>query len=415
MAEQATINLNVRTDDSQKSLRAMRQELKQLQIAMDAASDPAEFKRLAAEFATLRNDIGDTSQAMKYLDPGELLSGWTKMAQGAVGAFSAITGAMSLFGDESEAIQEIEKKSMVLIQTMMGLEQARQLLVDQGGKAQLRQLVETTREQITYALSIKTVNAATGEAVVVQNLWNKAMKSAPVFLLITAVAGLTVGLAALYKASHRQRSEQEVLNGLMKSASDDIGKNAAVLEAHVARLKSSYGNQKEYNAAVKDWNENIAGKYSNTLLTASSDLDDVSRAAREARANIIKMGIAAAAQEKISEIYSDNLDYILLYQSALDKATVMQQKAADIDAEIKEKMAKDAKFATTEEFRQLASQSQVYKDTAENLKTYGQIQSETMSAAMVKGKGAYDQVQQLLDIVDKYTIIKVKEMKFQLK
>lgn len=407
MAEKATVILDVKADSGMKSLRQMKQEMRDLQQAMTeagAAGDEKLFKKLEADFAQLRNDMQDTSQAMKYLDPGELLSGWIKFTQGIVGSFAAITGALSLFGTESEAIQEIEKKSMALIQTMIGLEQMRQLLIDGGARAQLKVLREQTAAQITYALSLKTVDKATGEVVIKQNLWNKAMKSAPIFLLITAVAGLTVGLAALYNASHKQSTEQEVVNDLMKSATDEIAKNTVVLESHVKRLKSSYGNQEEFNKAVKDWNNNIAGKYSNTLLTTSSNLNDIARAAAEARNNIIKMGIASAAQEKISEIYAENFDYILKYQNALDKATQLQQKAAEIDAQIKEEMSKNARFATTEEFRNLASQSQRYKETAENLRTYGNLQEKTTSAATIRGKEAYNQVQQLLDIVDDYTV-----------
>lgn len=402
--EKAVISLDVQTGSGLKSLRMMKQEMKELQIAMSRASDPTEFKRLEAEFAILRNDMKDTSMAMKYLDPGELLGGWVKMTQGLVGSFAAVTGAMSLFGGESEEIQKIEKKSMALIQTMMGLEQARQLLIDGGSRAQMKALFQTTAAQITYALSIKTVDKATGEVIVKQNLWNKAMKSAPIFLIIGAIAGLTVGMAALYNASKKVGDEQEVVNDLMKSATDEIAKNTVVLETHVKRLKSSYGNQDEFNKAVKDWNENIAGKYSNTLLTTSSNLNDIARAAAEARNNIIKMGIASAAQEKISEIYAENFDYILKYQGALDKASQMEQKAAEIDAKIKEEMAKNARFATTEEFRNLASQSNTYKETAENLRKYGQLQEKTMSASTVKGKEAYEQIQQLLNIVDDYTV-----------
>lgn len=405
--ENVNINLNVSNDNSMKSLRAMRLELRALQEAMTLAGqvgDEKLFKKLQADFVQLRNDMKDTSLAMQYMDPGELLGGWIKMTQGVIGSFAAITGALSLFGAESERIQAIEKKSMALIQMMMGLEQARQFLIDEGGKAQLKSLVQNTAAQITYALSIKTVDKATGEVIVKQNLWNKAMKSAPIFLIIGAIAGLTVGMAALYKASKKVGDEQEVVNDLMKSATDEIAKNTVVLESHVKRLKSSYGNQDEFNKAVKDWNENIAGKYSNTLLTTSSNLNDIARAAAEARNNIIKMGIASAAQEKISEIYAKNFDYILKYQGALDKASQMEQKAAEIDAKIKEEMVKNARFATTEEFRNLASQSNTYKETAENLRTYGQLQEKTMSAATIKGKAAYDQVQQLLDIVDDYTV-----------
>ena len=233
MAENATINLNVNTDESQKSLRQMRKELKELQIAMDNAADPTEFKRLETEFATLRNDMRDTSAAMKYLDPGELLSGWTKMASGAVGAFGAVTGAMSLFGNESEEIQEIEKKSMVLIQTMMGLEQARQLLIDGGGKAERKTLLSSTAAWVKKTLGIGANTAATatntaatvaqttatgvqtvatGGATIATKLLGAAMKALPIFAIIGGITAIVYAVSALSARNREAAKAQEELN-----------------------------------------------------------------------------------------------------------------------------------------------------------------------------------------------------------
>lgn len=328
MAEQATINLNVKTDESQKSLRAMRQELKQLQIAMDNAADPAEFKRLATQFAELRNDIGDTSQAMKYMDPGELLSGWTKFAQGAVGAFSAITGAMSLFGSESEAIQEIEKKSMVLIQTMMGLEQARQLLVDGGGRAQLKQLFETTAAQYRQvAASVaqwtaqKALNASTVAGSVAFKGLGLAMKAVPFVAVAGAVIGIVAGLANMGKKSDEAAEKTNYMADTLKDAASGASDAMSKVDLYSRRLVNATGSKEKFAKAVKDYNENVGSKYNTSLLTTASNLDDIARAAKEARANIWNMAVVEAGQAKMKQIWSENFDALMAYNQAQENAS----------------------------------------------------------------------------------------------
>lgn len=308
MAEQATINLNVATDDSQKSLRAMRQELKQLQIAMDNAADPAEFKRLAAEFAGLRNDIIDTSETMKYLDPGELFSGWTEMAQGAVGAFSAITGAMSLFGDESEAIQEIEKKSMVLIQTMMGLEQARQLLIDGGGRKQIAQIIETTGLQIKQAAAtaVQTVaqkgaTLATNGSTVATRLLGKAMKSLPIMWLVAGLAAIVAGTVALVsvikketQAEHDRNIVIRSYNKLRQEAVSSTMEQVVKLEMYAKIAGDATKGEKERTTALKNLNE--------TMGTSLTLTDDLTLATELYTASLIQQATADAVVKRIAEI-----------------------------------------------------------------------------------------------------------------
>lgn len=189
------------------SLLAMKQEVKNLMIQMDAAAkmgDAITYKNLEKELATLKNDIKDTVSAMKYLDPGELLSGWVKTTEGIAGSLAAITGGMALFGADAETVNEIQKKSTVIIQTLIGLEKARQLLIDSGGRKELQTLITTTAQQLKKIFVIETVTAVTeGEAVategatVAQKALNVAMKANPIGIIITALVALTGVIIAL--------------------------------------------------------------------------------------------------------------------------------------------------------------------------------------------------------------------------
>jgi hypothetical protein len=336
MAEQATINLNVRTDDSQKSLRAMRQELKQLQIAMDLVSDPAEFKRLAAEFAELRNDIADTSQAMKYLDPGELLSGWTKMAQGAIGAFGAVTGAMSLFGDESEAIQEIEKKSIVLIQTMMGLEQARQLLIDGGGRAQLKTLFATTAaqyKQVSATVAQWTAQKALNSSTMAGSFAFKAMGLAMKAIPFVAVAAAAIGLAvAVYKiaASYDTAAKtQKSYVAVTKAANESSAKEIVTASSLAAAIRKNIDNKAELSKLVKKWNEDYGVKYGVSLDATKLKLEDVALALDVVRTKLMENAMAAGAAARIEEIVKEDAEAYSKYVEAQSEIAEIRAQKVD--------------------------------------------------------------------------------------
>ena len=336
MAEQVSINLNVKTDDSQKSLRAMRQELKQLQIAMDAASDPAEFDRLARQFAELRNDIGDTSKAMKYMDPGELLSGWTKMAQGAVGSFAAITGAMSLFGNESEEIQEIEKKSMVLIQTMMGLEQLRATFIEKNGRAQLAQLAKTTAEQYkNTAASVanwtaqKAMNSSTMAGSLAFKAMGLAMKAIPFVAVIAGAAALAFAVYKIAASYDTAAKTQKAYDNVSKAAVESSAKETVSASTLAAAIRKNIDNKEELSKLVKKWNDDYGVKYGASLDATKLKLEDVATALDIVRVKLMENAMAAGAAARIEEIIKEDAEAYSKYVEAQSEIAVIRAQKAD--------------------------------------------------------------------------------------
>lgn len=301
-------NLVVDTSQSQMSLRQMRQEMKNLQIEMSKTSDPTRFKQLEKEFAMLRNDMNDTSKAMKYLDPGELLGGYVKLAQGAVGSFAAITGAMSLFGNESEEIQEIEKKGMALIQTMMGLEQARQLLIDGGGRAQIKTLLQTTGLQIkqaaataTQTIAQKGATLATEGTTVATRLLGKAMMSLPIMWIIAGLAAIATATVFLVKAinsesdaEHRRNIAIKSYNKARNEAISSTAEQAVKLQLYSEIAEDTTKTEVERTAALNKLNE-IMG----TSLTLTDDLTGLTKLYTEA---LIDQATADTIVKRIGEI-----------------------------------------------------------------------------------------------------------------
>ena len=217
--ENVNINLNLIAGEAMNSLRGMKKELRDLQDQMTAAGksgDTQLFDKLQRRFAIMRNDIKDTSKAMNYLDPGELLSGYVKFGQGVTGAFAAVTASLSIFGNESETVQKIQKKSTEIIQLMIGLEQARQVLIDRGGRAEIKQIIATTVEQdktiarrMTEALTINTVEGASKSATGAQRIWNAVVAANPIMFLVAAVAALAIGIYLFTKSTEEDTETQK--------------------------------------------------------------------------------------------------------------------------------------------------------------------------------------------------------------
>lgn len=216
--ENIDLKLNIDSISGLKSVGTMRKELKAMQIELQelettankalamgdeatAAKAKSQHAERTKQFAELKNDLKDTAAAQKYLDPGELLGGYVKLAQGAVGAFGAVTAGLKLMGSENEIVNEITEKSATVIQFMMGLEQARQLLIDAGGVKQIAMLVKTTALQFLQVGATIAQTTATGAATAAQWLLNVAMSMNPIGLVVLAVAGLIAAFYALVEST----------------------------------------------------------------------------------------------------------------------------------------------------------------------------------------------------------------------
>ena len=247
-------DLKTSTKESMMSLLDYRNEIKKLNLAMTeagAAGNKQLFDQLSTKMGIMKNDMNDLRGKMKYLDPGEILGGWVKFTQGAVGAFGAITGALSVFGVENENVQAIEKKSMAIIQTMIGLEQARKLLIDQGAVAELKALTQTTALQIKSLFVKKAVVVATEEGTVAQEAMNVAAYANPYILLAAAIAALVIGIAiyaSTTKEATKAEKEQAIQAELNQKVSEKSIENASKEISSMTLLINKIGDENTPNS-----------------------------------------------------------------------------------------------------------------------------------------------------------------------
>jgi len=222
------LRLNVLGDQANKSIRDYREEIKLLSMAMsDAAAkgDTKSFEEFGRRLGEAKNDVKDFNDQLKYSDPGELLAGMTKLGQGMVGSFGAVTGIMELVGSKNEAIQEIQKKSMVIIQVLTSLESARQLL---EGKGLIQGLAGQAKKLVMMgAIKAGMISeiAVTQGATIAQLELNAAVLANPYVLAAAAIIALVAAMTyfivsenAAEEAARNAQIAQDNYNLSMKEA-----------------------------------------------------------------------------------------------------------------------------------------------------------------------------------------------------
>ena len=271
---------------TERSMREMRMELKDLQIAMQNASkagDMQGFKTLQSRFVEVRKELGETRDAMKFLDPGALLGGWVGLAQGIGGAFATASGAIGIFTEAGEEMNEAQKKSIAIIQTLIGLEQVRSQLIDGGAIKNIKSLYDNTQAYIVQNLTIKAVEGSTKSLTVAQLLWNKAVAASPIVILVAAVAALAAGIVYLVSKESeytRIKKEQQATlkahNNIRENTAKSMAGEVSHLSILMTKLKDVNTTQTERTSIIRKLNES----YSDLIgyqINEKASLDDLKK------------------------------------------------------------------------------------------------------------------------------------------
>jgi DNA repair exonuclease SbcCD ATPase subunit len=260
--------------NTQQSMRARIKELKEeMMLLVDQGIDEQSeaYKSLVAELGRLQDIQGDVAQQGRMLANDEQqFQGIITGLSGIAGGFSAVTGAMSLFGSENEDLQKVMTKIQSVMAITIGLQQvaqalnkdsAFQLVTLNGLKEWWRNIVvqataaETAETVATGAnTAAKMANAtATGTATGAQaantvatgtqataatagtianiglagafRLVGVAIKSIPVFGWILAGISALIGLVSIFssKAREAKKAQEEFSKALIEGAYKPIG------------------------------------------------------------------------------------------------------------------------------------------------------------------------------------------------
>jgi chemotaxis protein histidine kinase CheA len=177
-----TIEINVNTGDSAKSLSDLRNEFKDIQKELSGLTPGTEeyinaLKRLGA----VKDDIGDLKDEINaFAGADKKIAAVTNVMGGLANGFQAAQGAAALFGQDNEALN----KTMVNLQATMAITQGVQGLAGMGDSLK------------AVGNLLKSTTIGTKVATTAQRIYNAVMKDNPIAWLIMGLTAL-VGVIAL--------------------------------------------------------------------------------------------------------------------------------------------------------------------------------------------------------------------------
>lgn len=214
-----------------ESMREAIKQGKDALVAMEQAGqkNTAAYQQMAQQVANLQDQMSDTNQMIKNMasDTSNLDAVLQGLAVG-TGGFAAATGAMELFGGESEEVQEAQRKLQAAIALVNGVTAIQNALQKQSALVTKLKALQTailskfqkenTATTVANTTAIKAQGVATETTTKATKGLGKALnalKSNPVILALSALVALGIGVVAVVKkvrAAQKEAYEQELKN-----------------------------------------------------------------------------------------------------------------------------------------------------------------------------------------------------------
>jgi hypothetical protein len=232
-----SIDLIIKSSEAASSLKEVKQSLKDIKDEMIKAGEgtPA-FNKLAAAAGQLKDKVDDANEAIKATNPNKFQA-LASFASSAAGGVSAVTGAMGLFGAESENVA----KTLAKVQSAMALSQ---------GLASLSEMPKAWGSFKTSAVSalnaVKSAIGATGIGLIAIALgaiyayWDDIKE---------AVSGVSEEQKKLNKlAKENLKAEQDKYDSLLLS--ENTLKLQGKTEKEILQLKVAATNEEILKAQI---------------------------------------------------------------------------------------------------------------------------------------------------------------------
>ena len=184
-----------------KELRAQLKSVKDEMVTLDEGSDS--FLEAANKAGTLKHQLDEINESVKgaSADFGDILGNVSKVGAGITGAFQTASGALSMFGVESEEILQSIKTMQNLMAITQGLDS-----IDQAIKSidKLRNSITattTSAKVLKAVLTPKTILLLTAALTALFILWDKFIsKLEPVQKAINGLKGVFYNFGAEIKS-----------------------------------------------------------------------------------------------------------------------------------------------------------------------------------------------------------------------
>lgn len=193
MAEEIVLNIKVTNDDGEQKIGSLKQQLKEAtletqRLTQQFGATSKQAIEAAKRASELKDEIGDIGATIDALNPDEKFKAFAGTLQGVVGGFTALQGAMALFGDDGKAVEETMKKLQGALALSQGIDQVVQL---KDGFKNLGIVLQQT------SLYQKAAGVATAAYNMIVGASTGAMKLFRLALVSTGIGALVVGLGLL--------------------------------------------------------------------------------------------------------------------------------------------------------------------------------------------------------------------------
>jgi chromosome segregation ATPase len=187
-----SLNVGNYSDAAKGLTTQIENQTKQLALLrLEGKQGTAEYQQLSKETAILRDAVKDaTDEITRMASDTSNLDAVLSFAAGASGGFAAFTGAMELFGSESEEVQEAQKKLQAAIAITTGVQAIQNAVQKQSaimlGISRL-QMAALSKAQVYNRLVTMQGTKATLAATIAQKAFNLIAAANPYVLLALAL------------------------------------------------------------------------------------------------------------------------------------------------------------------------------------------------------------------------------------
>lgn len=256
-----SLNVGNYSDAAKGLTTQIENQTKQLALLrLGGKQGTAEYQQLSEETAILRDAVKDaTDEITRMASDTSNLDAVLGLADGASGGFAAYTGAMELFGAESEDVQEAQKKLQAAIAITTGVQAIQNAVQKQSaimlGISRL-QMAALSKAQVYNRLVTMQGTKATLAATIAQKAFNLIAAANPYVLLALALVTVVGALVLFASNTDKSAKNQQKLNEAQKVWLDYLETEATemnrVSNERVAQLNRELNIAKARNASLSE-------------------------------------------------------------------------------------------------------------------------------------------------------------------
>lgn len=256
-----SLNVGNYSDAAKGLTTQIENQTKQLALLrLEGKQGTAEYQQLSKETAMLRDAVKDaTDEITRMASDTSNLDAVLSLAAGASGGFAAYTGAMELFGAESEDVQEAQKKLQAAIAITTGVQAIQNAVQKQSaimlGISRL-QMAALSKAQVYNRLVTMQGTKATLAATIAQKAFNLIAAANPYVLLALALVTVVGALVLFASNTDKSAKNQQKLNEAQKVWLDYLETEATemnrVSNERVAQLNRELNIAKARNASLSE-------------------------------------------------------------------------------------------------------------------------------------------------------------------